>query len=378
MKLAVYHPQIKEKGGSERVVLEILEKSKHDTTLFTNNFEPEETYSEFREHEIIEKKGLPVKGELLKGAASVLNALFTKIPEKKYDALVVSTWGISEFINYRNRSIPLIGYCHTPLRAVYDQKVKKHTLEESSFLKRQLYRTASLAFKIIDKPSWKLFDHVIFNSETTRNRAKNNKLVKQQQTSVIHPGADTQGNKGGEYQEYFFYPSRFVYYKRQNYALEAYRRFKEKNPETDHKLILAGQADEESEYFQEIKEKADQVEGVEIKTNVPGEEWEELYQNCYSVLFTAINEDWGIIPIEAGSYKKPIISVNEGGPTESIVNGETGFLVNSEEEMAKKMEELVKDKEKVEEIGRKARERSQKYTWNKFIDEFDQEVEGEK
>jgi alpha-1,3/alpha-1,6-mannosyltransferase len=88
-----------------------------------------------------------------------------------------------------------------------------------------------------------------------------------------------------------------------------------------------------------------------------------------------MNEDWGITPIEAGSYEKPVISVNEGGPTESIVDGETGYLVDpTPEAFADAMEELAENPEKAREMGEKGREESKKYTWDRFVDGFDKQV----
>ncbi|MBU4312962.1 MAG: glycosyltransferase [Candidatus Omnitrophica bacterium] len=37
-----------------------------------------------------------------------------------------------------------------------------------------------------------------------------------------------------------------------------------------------------------------------------------MFQNCYAVLNTTLNEDWGIAPLEGMSYGKPIIAANQG------------------------------------------------------------------
>ena len=90
------------------------------------------------------------------------------------------------------------------------------------------------------------------------------------------------------------------------------------------------------------------------------------------MLFAAEKEDWGIVPVEAGSYGKPTISVNEGGPTESIVDGETGFLVEpTPEAFAQKMSFLAEHPEKVEEMGKKALEEVKKYSWEAFAEKID-------
>lgn len=79
--------------------------------------------------------------------------------------------------------------------------------------------------------------------------------------------------------------------------------------------------------------------------------------------------------VEAGSYGKPVISVNEGGPKESVKDGETGFLVGpTPEAFAEKMRYLVNNPEKVEEMGKKAREESKKYSWENFVEKLDKIV----
>ena len=383
MDLAIYHAWIHCKGGGEKVLLKLLENSEHDITVYTNKYVPEDTYSEFEEHDVVELGGLPIIGEIFRGLTFTLGAMLTKLPMEKHDALVVSTGGVAEVINYRNHDKPLIGFCHTPLRPVHDEDIYNHKIENSGFLKRNFYRLATKAYEIIERPAWKKFDHVIFNSRTTQERATSDHLIHMDKTSINHPGADTSDNSGNRYDKYFFYPSRFAYYKRQDLALDAYEKFREQNPDTDFELVIAGGVNEEKkEYFEEINEKASQIEDVTVKSDVPGDEWEKLYRNAYSILFCAINEDWGIIPIEAGSYEKPIISVNEGGPTESVLNDQTGLLVDNSGEMAEAMEKLVNDRGLVEEMGKKGKERSKEFTWDKFTEKFDEKtsevVEGEK
>jgi glycosyltransferase involved in cell wall biosynthesis len=98
----------------------------------------------------------------------------------------------------------------------------------------------------------------------------------------------------------------------------------------------------------------------------------DLYSNCYAVLFTAKDEDWGIVPVEAMASGKPVISVNEGGPKESIVSGKTGFLVDADpEEFFKKMEYLIKNPALVRTMGLAARSHVEKYDWKNFAKRYD-------
>ena len=61
-----------------------------------------------------------------------------------------------------------------------------------------------------------------------------------------------------------------------------------------------------------------------------------------ALLYTPTNEHFGIVPIEAGACGVPVLAVNAGGPTETIVSGETGLLRHATTDAwAEAMTELV-------------------------------------
>lgn len=51
-----------------------------------------------------------------------------------------------------------------------------------------------------------------------------------------------------------------------------------------------------------------------------------LLARCRCVVYTPLAEHFGIVPLEAMAGARPVIAVNRGGPTETIKNGETGWL----------------------------------------------------
>lgn len=368
MKIGLYHPWIKGKGGVEKVLLEIAENSSHEIEIFTLYYNREKTFEGFKDIEItVLGSNKEPRGFIDKGIRFGLGALTTKLPEEEYDLLMVSEAGIGSLITLRNHSKPILCYCHTPLRPALPE-FRETYLEEQDFISSIIYRFGTKFYSLLESRAWKKFDHVIANSSVTEGRILNKGLKSKEKLSVLNPGADVEENNHESYDNYFLYPSRFRRYKRQEMAIEAF----EKADLEDLKLVLAG-AGQEKDYIEELKEKAG--ENVEFETDVSGERWDELYANSYSVLFCAEKEDWGIIPVEAASYSKPVISVNEGGPQESVLDGETGFLEDSVEEIAEKMKYLAERPEKVSEIGKKARKHSEKYSWIKFTDELDERIE---
>jgi alpha-1,3/alpha-1,6-mannosyltransferase len=53
-----------------------------------------------------------------------------------------------------------------------------------------------------------------------------------------------------------------------------------------------------------------------------------LLARACCVVYTPLAEHFGIVPLEAMAAARPVVAVNRGGPTETIVHGETGWLVD--------------------------------------------------
>ncbi len=66
---------------------------------------------------------------------------------------------------------------------------------------------------------------------------------------------------------------------------------------------------------------------------VSNEELVNLYSNALYVLFTFAHEPFGYIPIESMASGTPVLTYNIQGPSESVVNGLTGWLASSDEEL---------------------------------------------
>ncbi|KAJ7313652.1 hypothetical protein JRQ81_005232 [Phrynocephalus forsythii] len=116
-------------------------------------------------------------------------------------------------------------------------------------------------------------------------------------------------------------------------------------------MVLAGGYDEavreNVEYYEELKAvvaKLNIVEQVTFLRSFSDEQKIALLSNCLCVLYTPSNEHFGIVPLEAMYMKCPVIAVNSGGPLESVVNNETGFLCDPfPTKFSEAMEKLVKD-----------------------------------
>ena len=60
--------------------------------------------------------------------------------------------------------------------------------------------------------------------------------------------------------------------------------------------------------------------------SVPSAFRDMLLEHAKLLLYTPINEHFGIVPVEAMRAGIPVLASNTGGPLETIVEGETGWL----------------------------------------------------
>lgn len=83
-------------------------------------------------------------------------------------------------------------------------------------------------------------------------------------------------------------------------------------------------------------------------------------------------ETFGLTIVEAGAFGLPAIAVDEGGPRETILQGETGLRIPAEEaSIANALVALLSDPQRSEELGARAREHVLgRYTWQRGADDF--------
>ena len=84
-------------------------------------------------------------------------------------------------------------------------------------------------------------------------------------------------------------------------------------------------------------------------------------------------EGWGNVFIEAAACGRPVVVGDSGGARESLVDGETGLLVNGTEvaEVADAVASLLEDPTRAEAMGRAGRKRVERsFTWPRAADEL--------
>jgi len=129
------------------------------------------------------------------------------------------------------------------------------------------------------------------------------------------------------------------------------------------RLLIAGGYDsriiENVEYRKELLrevKRLTQDENIFFLPSINSKMKREILAQSLCLLYTPVREHFGIVPLEAMGLGTPVIAVNNGGPTETIVHDKTGFLCNSSaEEFAMVLHRLCLNPILVSEMGKSGR-----------------------
>ena len=140
-------------------------------------------------------------------------------------------------------------------------------------------------------------------------------------------------------------------------------------------LVIAGGFDsrlqECATVLQSLQHEAE-LHGVRDRTffllSFSDKQKESLLDACTALVYTPVNEHFGIAPLEAMARARPVIATNTGGPVESVVDGECGWLKSPQPEaFADAMRECMRDEGECENRGQNGYDRvSQHFAFPAF------------
>jgi glycosyltransferase involved in cell wall biosynthesis len=96
-----------------------------------------------------------------------------------------------------------------------------------------------------------------------------------------------------------------------------------------------------------------------------------LLRRAWASTLASPKEGWGISNLEAAACATPVIAANSPGIRESVVDGETGFLVPPDDPsaMAGAMRGIVESRDLVDVLGGAGRRFAQNFTWDRAANE---------
>jgi glycosyltransferase involved in cell wall biosynthesis/GT2 family glycosyltransferase len=269
-----------------------------------------------------------------------------------YD-MVISTKAPSYAVRHRNH----VSYLLHTIRVFYDMfhpEVGKGTPEQ--FRQRRLIHA-------LDKRSLdpeRVRKHFVIGHLAFRRLNEVDAFWHQIKFEVLHPPPALQGYRLPRAGAYVFLPGRLHRWKRVDLVVKAFQYIKKDIP-----LKIAGMGDDEPS----LRALAAGDRRIEFLGRVTDEQLLNLYAGALVIPFVPVNEDYGLITIEAFRSKKPVITCHDSGePTYFVKDDETGFVVRPEPEaIAQKIEYLIEHPDHGAEMGERAFSTVAHITWDAVV-----------
>ncbi len=314
-RVAIVHDWLTIPGGSENVVLELLEMFPQ-AELFTSVYDPAPWPSQIKER-VVHASFL----DRLPGAARhypkllpLMNRAFRSFDLSRFDLVISSNHASAKNVRTAPGTLHIC-YCHTPMRYAWDE----------SFLIGE--SVAGPARRVLPLLLWYLRrqdrrgaaspDLFIANSRHTAARIERHYG---RTAEVVSPPVDVEHFLAleREPEDYYLVFGRVVPYKRVDLAVAACVRL-------DRRLKVAG----DGRALEAVRSEAERSTGVEFLGGVSGAQRDALLRGARALLFPG-EEDFGIVPVEAQAAGVPVIAYNVGGALETVIDGRSGVLFDEQ------------------------------------------------
>ena len=389
--IAVFHTKMII-GGGERLLIDMtkaLQAEGNKVTIFVNEHNKNKCFEETINGTVKVEEIKTIFPESIFGHLShicqiirfliiILKVLFFN--PQKFDLVIVDEhpFAIPLIRLFRKK---VIYYMHYPVKLVGEAQKGPSKLV---FIILGFFEEFSLLF------ASKVFVNSNFIAEMYRKYFKI-AVFMGQKPEVLYPIGEYKGLQGNLYNGYndlpvlkdksfFFSANRFCPNKNLEIAVEAYAKLSQDKKESCLLVLAGGLATEEKpmRYFVELTAKIKKLgltDNVVVLTNIPQGLLLFLYSKCLCVLYTPVNEHFGIIPIEAQSYKCLVLAQNSGGPLETV-GKQSGFLLpNDASEWTRQMDWVFHNPQVVDKMKAKGPDHvEQKFSFRVFAKVWEKTV----
>jgi glycosyltransferase involved in cell wall biosynthesis len=302
MKVAICYDNLISQGGHERIILTLAKAFNAD--IYTMKFDPENTFPEFKNYNVYTNE-LKYNIQGLK-LLRVIHS-FRNLDLSDYD-FVISNGGWSRQVAINKGNHTIIDYNPGP-PGYFKYETYSENIIKKTWLKY---------IKKLDYESAEMVSCLIPNSVYVKNIFEECYAPKKI-SDVVYPPIDCNKFMNKKSENFYLSVQRISQQKRIELQIEVFTKLDNEN------LIILGVVDDK-EYFNRLSQAA--TNNINFITDVNDEKISELYSKCKSVIQTGKGEPFGIVPIEAMASGKPCIAVNEGGFKETIIDNETGLLID--------------------------------------------------
>jgi len=200
-------------------------------------------------------------------------------------------------------------YCHSPMRYLWDFYHRYKNAAHLGFCTRPLFTFTAHYLRLWDAASAGRVDYFVANSHNVASRVRKHY---RRECAVVYPPVNIdQGYVADKIDDYYLVVGQLVDYKRMDLAIMACNHL-------GRKLHVVGKGEE----YARLRKLAGP--SIRFCGPLPDSELREQYAHCRALLFPG-EEDFGIVPVEALSFGRPVIAYGRGGVRETVKACEIGL-----------------------------------------------------
>ncbi len=352
MKVAIVHYWLIGMRGGEKVV-EALCEIFPEADIYTHVYDRTTISDTINRHRVFTTfiQNLPQAKKRYQQYLPLMPFALEQLDLRSYDLVISSESGPAKGVVTAADALHIC-YCHTPMRYLWDMY---HDYRQGAgWLTRLLMPFFAHYLRMWDQLSANRVDYFIANSYYVAQRIQKHY---RRPAEVVYPPVKIEVNpKNLASEDFYLMVGQLVRYKRFDVAIDDFSRL-------DRPLIVIGHGPE----LAALKQKASK--NIQFLGHQSSVVIREHYARCKALIFPG-EEDFGIVPVEAMSYGKPILAYGRGGALETIVNGVTGLFFNPQtpESLIQtiKQFEVMQDQFRADQIMRHA----QQFNRNQFIEKM--------
>jgi glycosyltransferase involved in cell wall biosynthesis len=304
MKIAIVHDDLVQWGGAERMLLGLSEAFP-DAPIYTSIYDKANLLlaNQLVGKNIITSfmQKIPFWRKLYKALLPIYPLAFEQFDFSEYDVVISQTTRFAKSIITKPETVHIC-YMHTPPRFLY-----QFTEEKLSLLLKPLLSY----LRMFDQITAERPDLYLAGSKNAQTRIKN---IYDKKSEVLYPFVDVEQFDfedrfdGG----YYLVISRLNKYKNVDVIVQACT-------ELGVPLKVIGRGPEL------LNLKAIASKNIEFIQGVPDKILKNIIAGCKGLIVGA-EEDFGLTPLEAQAFGKPVIALGKGGALETVMENKTGIF----------------------------------------------------
>jgi len=308
MKFGVFHWAFDFFGGGEKVAMDIAKALglKEVYTLFSS---AEKDGVEAVDVSYLLPRWARLMGKITRRKRALEYWVWEMVdPKDLGDFDVVITSGVTPRAMLVQDNVMHVNYCHSVPRWIFDLW---HHRWKSANKSPTVFAFASL-FRVMDVCVDSRVDHYFVNSELIQRRLWH---YLKRESAVLYPSIEVSKYKNAESEGYILHMGRFDIEKQIMPVIKACETLGER-------LVLTGGRGNDRATYEYVIKNSGKL--IDYRGFVSEEEKIDLLAHCKAVVYNPLNEDFGIIPLEALASGKPVVVNNSGFPP--ILIAKTGFV----------------------------------------------------